>query len=306
MKCPPRRDALDDNILPGGDNRSIITPSRARNGGKCSEFRWLSPNREDWPVNAKSASSVGVKTQVSAAEWQLRVDLAAAYRLVALYGWDDLVFTHISARVPGPDHHFLINPYGMMFEEITASSLIKVDPDGRKMLDSAYEINPAGFVIHSCIHAARDDVSCVLHVHSWNGVAVSAQSGGLLPISQQSLFVLSSLAYHDYEGVALNTAEQPRLVADLGDKSYLMLRNHGLLTVGTSPAEAFLHMYVFESACAIQVRAQSAGNSLIHIPAPILDGIRAAQAQVTRGLGSDLVWPGLLRKLERMNPGFQN
>lgn len=247
-----------------------------------------------------------VKQQVSAEEWAMRIDLAAAYRLIALYGWDDLVFTHVSARVPGSGHHFLINPYGMMFEEITASSLVKIDLDGRKVLDSPYEINPAGFTIHSCIHAAREDVACVMHIHSLNGVAVAAQKQGLLPISQQSLFVLSSLAYHDYEGVALNAAEQPRLVADLGSRSCLMLRNHGLLTVGSSPADAFLHMYIFESACAIQVRAQSGGRELIQLPEPLLAGIRAAAGQVTRGLGSSLVWPGLLRKLDRSNPGYRD
>jgi len=202
----------------------------------------------------------------SAAERELRVDLAAAYRLVALHGWDDLVFTHISARVPGPEHHFLINPYGMMFDEITASSLVKVDLRGNKIMDSSYEINPAGFIIHSCIHAARPDVSCIMHVHSLNGVAVSAQKQGLLPISQQSLFVLASLAYHDYEGVALRPEEQPRLVQDLGGKDYLMLRNHGLLTVGASPADAFLNMYLFEAACSIQLRAQSGGGELIRMP----------------------------------------
>jgi ribulose-5-phosphate 4-epimerase/fuculose-1-phosphate aldolase len=241
----------------------------------------------------------------SAAERELRVDLAAAYRLVALHGWDDLVFTHISARVPGPEHHFLINPYGMMFDEITASSLVKVDLRGNKIMDSSYEINPAGFIIHSCIHAARPDVSCIMHVHSLNGVAVSAQKQGLLPISQQSLFVLASLAYHDYEGVALRAEEQPRLVQDLGGKDYLMLRNHGLLTVGASPADAFLNMYLFEAACSIQLRAQSGGGELIRIPAPILEGIRAAASTVTRGQGSALVWPGLLRKLDRMSPGYR-
>jgi ribulose-5-phosphate 4-epimerase/fuculose-1-phosphate aldolase len=218
---------------------------------------------------------------------------------------DDLVFTHISARVPGPEHHFLINPYGLMFEEITASSLVKIDLAGSKVMDSPYEINPAGFTIHSCIHAARQDVSCIVHIHSLNGVAVSAQKDGVLPISQQSLFVLSSLAYHDYEGVALNPGEQPRLVRDIGDRTYLMLRNHGLLTVGPSPADAFLSMYLFESACMIQVRAQSGAKELIQIPGPILEGIQAAARQVTRGMGGSLVWPGLLRKLDRVNPSYQ-
>src|SRR4051812_24456594 len=162
-----------------------------------------------------------VKSKVSEAEWQLRVDLAACYRLVAHYGWDDLIFTHISARLPGPEHHFLINPYGMTFDEVTASSLVKIDLEGKKLLDSPYEINPAGFTIHSAIHGAREDAKCVLHTHSINGVAVSAQKGGVLPISQQSTFVLSSLAYHDYEGVAVNADEKPRLVRDLGGNVFL-------------------------------------------------------------------------------------
>ena len=174
--------------------------------------------------------SLGVRDQVSKDEWEVRVNLAAAYRLVALYGWDDLVFTHISARVPGPEHHFLLNPYGWMFDEITASSLVKVDLEGRKVMPSEYDINPAGFTIHSAVHAARQDALCVMHTHSPNGVAVSAQKNGLLPISQQSMGVLASLGYHDYEGLALNEDEKPRLVRDLGDKNYLMLRNHGLLT----------------------------------------------------------------------------
>src|SRR5580658_3386933 len=169
-----------------------------------------------------------VRDQVSPEEWRQRVTLAAAYRLVAHFHWDDLIFTHLSARVPGPDHHFLINPYGMMFDEITASSLIKVDLAGNKVMESPYEINPAGFTIHSAIHEARDDAKAIFHVHSLNGIAVSAQEHGVLPISQQSIFVLSSLAYHDYEGVALRDDEKPRLVADLGTKNFLMLRNHGL------------------------------------------------------------------------------
>ena len=244
-----------------------------------------------------------VRSRVSADEWARRVDLAACYRLIAVHGWDDLVFTHVSARVPGPEHHFLINPYGFLFEEITASSLVKVDLEGRKLDASPYEINPAGFVIHSAIHAAREDAHCVVHVHSVNGVAVSAQRGGVLPISQQSIFVLSSLGYHDYEGVALRDEEKPRLVRDLGSNSFLMLKNHGLLTVGGSVADAFLAMYVFESTCMIQLRAQ-AGGELVQVPQPILDGARAMQKEVTRGLGSALVWPGLLRRLDRRNPGY--
>ena len=249
-------------------------------------------------------SSASVRSRVSAEEWQTRVDLAAAYRLVAHFTWDDLVFTHISARVPDSDHHFLINPYGFLFEEITASSLVKIDQQGRKVMDSPHDINPAGFTIHSAIHAAREDAACVMHIHSLNGIAVSAQQGGLLPLSQQSLFVLAALAYHDYEGVALNEDEKPRLVADFGTRNFLMLRNHGLLTAAGSIADAFLFMYLFEAACTIQIRSQSGGGALIKIPDPILAGIQQQATQVTRGLGGKLAWPGLLRRLDRLMPGY--
>jgi ribulose-5-phosphate 4-epimerase/fuculose-1-phosphate aldolase len=238
-------------------------------------------------------------------EWKLRVDLAACYRLVAHYHWDDLIFTHISARLPGPEHHFLINPYGWTFDEITASSLVKIDLDGRKVGDSPHEINPAGFTIHSAIHAAREDAKCVLHTHSLNGVAVSAAKDGVLPISQQSIFVLASLAYHDYEGVALNEDEKPRLVRDLGDKNFFMLRNHGLLTVAESIADAFLLMYLFESACTIQVRAQTARSELIPIDPKIIGGAKMMAKQVTRSAGGALAWPGLLRKLDRVDPSYK-
>lgn len=247
-----------------------------------------------------------VKDQVSDDEWRLRVDLAACYRIIAMHGWDDLVFTHISARVPGPDEHFLINAYGMLFEEMTASSLIKVDLDGNKVLDSPHTVNPAGFVIHSAIHEARPDVGCVLHTHSKAGVAVSAQPAGLQPISQTSLFAYATLAYHDYEGVALNDAEKPRLVADLGNRNCLMLRNHGLLTTGPTVADAFLLMYVFETACQIQIMAQGSGAELLQVPQPIVDGIEAQAEQVTRGLGGQLVWPGLLRKLDRRDTSYRD
>ena len=251
------------------------------------------------------AASPSVRSLVSAEEWQQRVDLAACYRLVALFGWDDLIFTHISARVPGPGHHFLINPYGMLFEEITASSLVKVNLDGAKVMASPYEINPAGFVIHSAIHAAREDAKCVLHAHTLNGVAVSAQREGLLPLSQQSIFPLASLAYHDYEGVALRDDEKPRLVRDLGEKSFLMLRNHGLLTVGETIADAFVFMYIFEAACAIQLRAQGSAN-LIAVDGRIVAGAQAAAKQVTRGAGAALAWPALLRKLDRLDSAFRS
>lgn len=241
---------------------------------------------------------------MSPEERRTRIDLAAAYRLVALFGWDDLVFTHISARVPGSDDQFLINPYGLMFEEITASSLVKVNLAGEKVEDSPYPINPAGFTIHSAVHAARHDAACVMHVHSLNGVAVSAQADGLLPLSQQSIFVLASLGYHDYEGVALRDDEKPRLVRDLGDKTYLMLRNHGLLTVGSEVADAFLSMYLFETTCTIQVRAMAGGGPLIRVDPAIIATARQQAAQVTQGRGSSLAWPGLLRRLDRKLPGY--
>jgi ribulose-5-phosphate 4-epimerase/fuculose-1-phosphate aldolase len=252
-----------------------------------------------------TSSDISLKHQVTPAEWEARVNLAAAYRLTALFGWDDLVFTHISARVPGAQHHFLINPYGMMFDEITASSLVKIDLDGNKISASPHHVNPAGFTIHSAVHAAREDALCVMHTHSINGVAVSAQEAGLLPLSQQSLGVLMSLGYHDYEGIALNESEKARLVRDLGNNTSLMLRNHGLLTVGATPADAFVAMYFFEAACMIQIRAQAGGGKLLTIPQSILDGIRQQIGQVTKGQGAGaLVWPGLLRRLDRRNPGY--
>ena len=246
-----------------------------------------------------------LKEVVSAEEWQLRVDLAAAYRLVAAYGWSDLVFTHISARVPGSGHHFLINPYGLMFDEITASSLVLIDQDCNKLSESPFPVNPAGFTIHSCIHAVRDDAGCVLHTHSRAGVAVSAQKAGVLPLSQQSTLILNSLAYHDYEGLALNPDEKPRLQASLGQANYLMLRNHGLLTVGRTIQDAFLLMYFFEVTCRIQIDAMAGGGELNLIgPEPIAANAKVMKA-VTAGQGAgNLAWPALLRKLDRENPGY--
>ncbi|HYF20508.1 MAG TPA: class II aldolase/adducin family protein [Ramlibacter sp.] len=245
-----------------------------------------------------------MRERVSPEEWQLRVQLAACYRLVALYGWSDLVFTHISARVPGPEHHFLINPYGLLFEEITASSLVKVDQQCQQVLDSPFPVNPAGFTIHSCIHDARPDVGCVLHTHTRAGVAVSAQAGGVLPISQQSTFVLASLAYHGYEGVALRDEEKPRLVEHLGDRTFLVLRNHGLLTVGPTIPDAFLAMYTFENACRIQIDAQ-AGGELVQVNPAVLQGLAQVLKTVTAGQGAGIAWPALLRKLDRLDPSYR-
>ena len=250
-----------------------------------------------------------LQATVSAEEWQLRCDLAACYRLVALYGWSDLVFTHISAKLPesvagAGAHHFLINPYGLMFDEITASSLVKVDEQCNKVIDSPFPVNPAGFVIHSAVHAARLDATCVLHTHTRAGVAVSAQAGGVLPISQQSTFVLASLAYHGYEGVAFRDDEKPRLQADLGSANFLVLRNHGLLTVGKTIADAFLAMYTFESTCQIQISAQ-AGGELTQVNPLIVKGVAEAMRVQTGGLGGAFAWPALLRKADRLDPGYK-
>ena len=249
------------------------------------------------------AGVVSLKGKVSAEEWQARVDLAALYRLVALYGWDDLIYTHIYARIPGPEHQFLINPYGMLFEEITASSLVKIDLEGNVLQETPYFINPAGFTIHSAVHAAREDAKFVMHLHSNDGVAVAAQAEGLLPLSQHALVVLPKLAYHDYEGIALNLDERERLVADIGDKTLMLLRNHGTLSVGETAANCWVGMFFLERACTMQVGAMSAGRDRVLI-AP-----EASQEEVksqSRGnaIGGGLAWPACLRKLDRELPGY--
>ena len=250
------------------------------------------------------AGVVSLKGKVSEEEWQVRVDLAALYRLAAVYGWDDMIYTHISARIPGPEHHFLINPYGLMFDEITASSLVKVDQQCNKLIDSPFPVNPAGFVIHSAVHEVREDAGCVMHTHTRAGVAVSAQQCGVLPISQQSTFVLASLAYHDYEGVAFRDEEKPRLQADLGHANFLMLRNHGLLTVGKTIADAFLAMYTFEATCKIQIDAQ-AGGALTEVNPLIVKGVAEAMRVQTGGMGGAFVWPSLIRKADRLDPSYK-
>ena len=248
-------------------------------------------------------AGVSLQGRVSAEEWKARVECAALYRLVALHGWDDMIFTHISMRVPGPEHHFLINPYGMFFEEMTASALVKVDLDGQIVAPTSYFINPAGFTIHSAIHAAREDAQCVIHLHTDAGVGVSAQAHGLLPISQNACLVQNRLAYHGYEGVALNLEERERLVADLGDKQFLMLRNHGTLAVGATAADAFVSMFFLERACAQQIAALSAGkeNVLIAPEAAQQETIKQGEGQ---RMVAGLAWAGLLRKLDRHLPGY--
>jgi ribulose-5-phosphate 4-epimerase/fuculose-1-phosphate aldolase len=246
-----------------------------------------------------------VKEKVSEAEWEQRVNLAALYRLVALHGWDDFLFTHLSARVPGPEHHFLINPFGMLFEEVTASSLVKVDVDGNKVMESAYDVNPAGFTIHSAVHMAREDAMCVMHLHTDDGVAVSAMAEGLMPITQHAM-QCGTLAYHDYEGVALDLDERERIVADLGDAQFMLLRNHGTLTTGPSCAAAFMAMYYLERACTMQVRAL-AGGGTVNMP-PQGSAEKAAQQSkvLFDGTTDELTWPAWLRKLDAVDSSFRN
>ncbi|MEO0466359.1 MAG: class II aldolase/adducin family protein [Pseudomonadota bacterium] len=252
------------------------------------------------------AAGLDVKSRVSEEEWAARVDLAAMYRLTAINGWDDMIFTHISHRVPGPDHHFLINPYGFLFEEMTASSLVKVDLDGNIVDETPYFINPAGFTIHSAVHAARDDAHVVMHLHTDDGVAVSCQKEGLLPLSQTAMIVCHDLATHAYEGIALDHGERERLVADMGGHNNLLLPNHGTLTVGGTAAECYLRMFFFERACSMQVRALSAGRE------NVLEGTPDVQKTVkdqsnpegTKVLANMLAWPALLRKLDRDCPDY--
>ena len=247
--------------------------------------------------------------KVSDAEWSARVQLAATYRLCAIYGWTDLVFTHISARLPDEngEHRFLINPYGVMFEEMTASSLVKIDEAGNIHQDTPYFINPAGFTIHSAVHMAREDAGCVIHVHTPYGMAVSAQKEGLRRYTQMAMQVYDDLAYHDYEGIALDLEERDRLIEHLGSKSLLMLRNHGTLTLGPSCGVAFLRMYFLENACKAQIFAQSVGNKAELIEESPEMGNRVYQQgspAFVPGMGDNLVWPGLMRKLDRQLPGY--
>lgn len=251
--------------------------------------------------------------KVSDSEWRIRTDLAALYRLIAMHGWSDLVFTHISARLPDEandkgemEHRFLINPYGVMFDEMTASSLVKIDVNGAVKQDTPYFVNPAGFTIHSAVHMARDDAQYVIHVHTANGMAVSAQKGGLRRYTQMAMQVYNDLAYHDYEGIALDLDERERIVKDLGSKSLLMLRNHGTLTVGPSAGTAFLRTYFLENACRVQILAQAAGDdNLIEEPEEMGNKVyMQGAAAFVPGMGDNLVWPGLMRKLNRTNPGF--
>ena len=242
-------------------------------------------------------------------EWEVRVDLAAAFRLVALYGWSDFLATHLSARVPGPQDQFLINPFGLLFEEITASCLVKVDLDGTIIGNRDRGINPAGFTIHSAVHAGRPEMRCVMHSHTPAGVGVATQEDGLLPLTQHALAVLAHTGYHDYEGLAMNLDERARIVRDLGDNNVLILRNHGLLTVGRSVGEAFMWMARAERACRMQLAAQQSGARLRPIPAEIQAQTIAQNrhnnsAQGYRPIGRK-EWPALRRQLDRRDPSYK-
>lgn len=256
---------------------------------------------------AATVEKISGTPKISDAEWAVRVDLAACYRLIALHQWDDLVFTHISARVPGTENEFLINPYGLTFEEITATSLVKVGLDGQPLLPTPYPVNPAGFTIHSAIHEVRHDAGCVIHIHTPDGTAVASVEGGLLPINQAAQSVTFDLAYHDYEGIALDHDERPRLQKDLGDKNLMLLRNHGTLAVGRTVAEAFLRIYFLERACTMQVRTAMLGKPIY----PIDPAVEGKNADIIRSAGTSnfadkLVWPAMLRRLDRIDPSYKN
>ena len=252
--------------------------------------------------------AISKKKHMTEAEHTARVDLAAAFRLVDLYGWSDLLATHLSARIPGPDEHFLINPVGMMFEEMTASCLVKVDIDGNILSESEFGINPAGYTIHSAVHMGRKDAGCVMHTHTAAGLGVATQKSGLLPLTQMALAVIAQTGYHDYEGPAFDLRERDRLINDLASNNVLILRNHGLLTVGKTVAEAFVWLFRAERACRFQLSFQQAGVPAQEIPKEVQDisierSKKAISASGHRPIGQ-FEWPALLRKLNRENPGY--
>ena len=246
-----------------------------------------------------------IKSRVSKEEWKTREDLAAAYRLVANYGWDDMVFTHLSARVPGPDEHFLLNPFGVLFEEVTASSLVKIDLDGAVVLDNGYQVNAAGFTIHSAIHGAREDAQAVMHLHTDAGVAVSSMKEGFLPLNQHAMFVYHDVAYHDWEGVALNLDERERLIADIQDKHLMMLRNHGTLAVGSSIASCFMRLYYLERACSIQLKAMNGNLQMPNQEAISMMKETFNNPNAWEGLAAT-AWPAMIRLAQRLDPNFTN
>lgn len=254
-----------------------------------------------------TAQDAAAAQAAEATERAIRVDLAAAYRLVAMHGWDDLIFTHISARIPGPEHHFLINPYGMLFDEITASSLVKIGLDGKPISESKYPVNPAGFTIHSAIHEVREDAACVMHLHTVDGTAVATSREGLLPLNQTSQLVIDDVVYHDYEGVALDHAERPRLQQDLGEHNLMLLRNHGTLSVGRSVADAYMRMYYLERACTMQVRTRILGHDDYPTAQTVIDkNIALSKSGGMTFLANQLLWPAMLRKLDRLDPSYRD
>ena len=254
------------------------------------------------PLDAVEIPSLEGK--VGDEEWAIRVDLACAYRMVAHYGWDDLIFTHLSARIPGEEHHFLLNPYNLMFEEVTASSLVKVDVQGNPVDPTPFITNPAGFIIHSAIHMAREDAHAVMHLHTPQGQAVSAQGDGLMPLTQAAMLVREDLAYHEYEGIAVDLDERERIVADLGSKNLMLLRNHGSLAVGETVGEAFIRLYTLERACQAQVMALTAGDN-INSPPQGSPEVAAEQGAIGLKLAAKLLaWPALKRKAYRLDPSF--
>ena len=258
-----------------------------------------------WKKGMYELPAINLKHQVSEQEWQTRVELAACYRLMVMHGWDDLIHTHVSARIPGTEH-LLINAFGLAFEEVTASNLVKIDIEGRILDDtSPFEINPAGFTIHSAVHEARLDAQCVLHLHTNETIAVASTKQGLLPISQYSMFALASLSYHEYEGLAVNSDEKRRLQQDLGDSNFMLLRNHGALTLGQTIGDAFMHMYDLSRACEIQIQALSTSDSLIYVEQSIIDGIKAQAKIVHSGItGGQKAWPAMMRRVKRTYPDF--
>ncbi|WP_165184505.1 class II aldolase/adducin family protein [Caulobacter soli] len=246
----------------------------------------------------------GVRERVSPEEWALRVDLAAAFRLAALNGWDDLIFTHMSVRIPGPEHHFLINSYTNMFEEVTASNLVKIDLNGDKVMDCAGQVIRAGFVIHSAIHSARENANAVIHLHTPQGQAVSASADGLLPVTQTAMIVCHDVAYHESEGIAEDMGEQERIVADLGEKNTMILRNHGTMAVGETIQQAYLRMYFLERACQAQVLIPGKVHRPQQGVAEVIKGQVTGPA--TKMIAEHFAWPALLRKLDRIDSSFRD
>lgn len=248
--------------------------------------------------------TLNLQGKVSEEEWQIRVNLAACYRLVEHFGWGDLIYTHISARIPGTDH-YLVNAFGLGFDEVTASNLVKTDLQGNILDDTPFEINPAGFTIHSAVHEVRHDAHCVVHLHTNATIAVATLKEGLLPLSQYSTFSLSSMAHHGYEGLAVNPAEKRRLQEDLGDKNHLLLPNHGALTVGPTVGDAFMRMYDLQRACEVQLLIQASGQPAMSVAPEILQGIfNQAKVVHSGSTGGQKAWPAMLRKAYRLDPGF--